>query len=250
MKIMERFFGEGRHLSDEGVALYVDALKLNTLEQLPSVIRDHVADCHECKKNITGLFALLDDEDYSDVRSHPLFRLAHGSGSRVPLLMKIAAVVAGVASLATLTYYLGSFRQGQTSRFALQGDLSQSVDSAQKGQNTGPEVQLADGEEFTADFKVDPGLEDMVNRQLRSRGIIVITPPNGSVLGPHAVFSWKAEKRTPLNMSLMNNKGETVLTEVGPLSQFVLIRKLKPGLYYWKIESESELLYVGKFFVK
>jgi hypothetical protein len=250
MEKMEMFFGGGKHLSDEGVALYVDALKLNTLEQLPPIILDHVGDCHECKKNITGLFALLDDVDYSDVRSHPLFRLAHRSGSRVPLLMKIAAVVAGVASLATLTYYVGPFRQGQTSSQTSGGELRLSVDSVQKGQDTGSKFQMATKEEFAANFKVDPELENLVNRQTRSEALSVMSPTNGSVLGPGAVFRWKGEGRKPLTLGIMNNKGDTVLTENGPHSQFVLKRRLSAGLYYWRIESESELLYVGKFFVK
>ena len=250
MEKMEMFFGGGKHLSDEGVALYVDALKLNTLDQLPPIILDHVSGCHECKKNITGLFTLLDDVDYSDVRSHTLFRLAHGSSSRVPLLLKIAAVVAGVASLATLTYYVGPFRQGQTSSQTSGGELSRSVDSVQKGQDTGSRSQLATKEKFAANFKVDPEFEDLVNGRSRSEAFGVMSPANGSVLGPDAVFSWKGEGRKPLTLSIMNNKGETVLTENVPPSQFVLKRRLTPGLYYWRIENKSELLHVGKFYVK
>jgi hypothetical protein len=250
MELMKRFFGEGGHLNDDGVALYVDALKLNTLEQLPPAVRDHVADCHECKKNVTELFALLDDVDYSDVRSHPLFRLTHRSVWRLPLLMKIAAVVAGVASLATLTYYIGPFRQVQTSKLASQGELDWRVDSVQKGQDTGSIFQMATREEFAANFKVDPELENLVNRQPRSEALSVMSPTNGSVLGPGALFSWNEEGRRPLALSIMNNNGDTVLTENCPHSQFVLKRRLSAGLYYWRIESESELLYVGKFFVK
>lgn len=249
MEIVEKFFAAGKHLNDEGVALYVDALKLNTLEQLPPAIRDHVADCYECKKDITGLLALLDDVDYGDVRSHPLFSLAHGSRSRVPLLMKLAAVVAGVASLATLTYYLGPFRQGETSRGTSQRVVGRGVDSVQKGQYTDTQFAIATKEEFAANFKVDPELEDLVNGRSRSAAFSATSPTNGSVLGPDAMFSWKGEGRKSLTLSIMNNKGDTVLIESPPPSRFVLKQRLSPGLYYWKIESKSELLYVGKFLV-
>ena len=249
MEMVEKSFAAGKHLNDEGVALYVDALKLNTLEQLPPAIRDHVAGCYECKREITGLMALLDDVDYSDVQSHPLFTLAHRSGSRVPLLMKFAAVVAGVASLATLTYYLAPFRQGETSGDTSQRMAGRGVDSAQKAYYTETQPTAAMKQEFAASFTVDPELEDLANGRSRSAAFSAMSPANGSVLGQNAVFSWKGKGREPLTLSIMNNKGDTVLTESGPPSRYVLRQKLSPGLYYWKVESASELLYVGKFLV-
>jgi hypothetical protein len=217
---------------------------------LPPAVRDHVAGCHECKKEITGLFALLDDVDYSDVRSHPLFEITHGSGSRLPQLMKIAAVIAGVASLAALTYYLGPFREGQTSGQKPEVGSGWSVDSVQKGQDSPAGFQKATSEELAANFAVDPELEDMVNGRSRSAAFRVISPRNGSVLGPDAVFSWKGMGRESRTLSIMNNRGNTGLTESGSHSRYILRQRLSPGLYYWKIESESELLYVGKFLVK
>jgi hypothetical protein len=250
MEMTERFFGGEKHLNEEGVALYVDALKLNTLSQLPPAVRDHVADCHVCKKDITGLFTLLDDVDYSGVQSHPLFRLPRPGTSPVPLLMKIAAVLVGVAGLATLAYYMGPLRQEQPSRQTSQGDAGRGVDSVQKGQDTGTQFTMATKEEFASNYNVDPELEDLVNGRSRSAALSVMTPANGSVPGPDAVFSWKGEERKPLAVSIMNNRGDAVLSESGLHARFVLKQRLSPGLYYWKIESETELLYVGKFFVQ
>ena len=61
------FFYESGHLNDEGVALFVDALKLDTVNQIPEQIRRHVEDCAECKTSITGVLTLLEKEDYGDV---------------------------------------------------------------------------------------------------------------------------------------------------------------------------------------
>ena len=250
METVKTFFDEGKHLNEEGVALFVDALKLDTVEQLPGAVRDHAADCPECKKEITGLFALLDGVDYSDVRSHPSFNIARGKGSRVPLLMKLAAVVAGAAILATITYYLGPFRQGETSTQAPQSLLGRGADSAGTAQSAGTQSTPAAKEVFAGDFTADPDLEDLVNGRSRSAALSVTSPTNGSVLQPDEVFSWKGEGKKSLTLRIMNNKGGTVLTEIAPPSRFVLKQRLSPGLYYWKIETESELLYVGKFFVK
>jgi hypothetical protein len=33
-------------------------------------------------------------------------------------------------------------------------------------------------------------------------------------------------------------------------SRYVFSQKIPPGLYYWKLESKDELLFLGKFLVK
>ena len=57
-----KLFDENLHLNEEGIALYVDALKLNTLEQLPEPVLEHVSECAACKLNIEELFQLLEEE--------------------------------------------------------------------------------------------------------------------------------------------------------------------------------------------
>ena len=42
---VQELFDDNHHLSDEGVALFVDALRLERVEDLPLEIRVHVDDC-------------------------------------------------------------------------------------------------------------------------------------------------------------------------------------------------------------
>jgi hypothetical protein len=249
MEMKETFFEEEGHLNEEGTALYVDALKLSTTEQLPPQVRDHVAECHDCKKSVTELFALLDDVDYSDVRSHPLFRLPRARRSPVPFMLKIAAVLAGVAGLATLTYVIDPFKQGQPARQTTQTGLIHG-DSSGNVLQPGMKSRAGEGNDIAANFEADPGLESLVNGRTRSEAFQVLSPANGSVPGPNALFSWNAGGKEPLTLRIVNNRGNAILTQTGLGSRFVLDRKLIPGLYYWKIENDSELLFVGKFLVK
>jgi hypothetical protein len=250
MESKEHLFGIGKHLTDEGAALFVDALKLNTVDQLPSGIRDHVAGCHECKEQVTGLFVLLDDVDYSDVESHPFFKLRTERPSRVPFALKAAAVVAGVASLASLTYLIGPFSHGHDSGQASRFNTSAAPDPVQKIQYSDSLSQVPVRKEFADNFAANPDLEDLVNGETRSEAFSVLSPKNGTVLNLDAVFKWRGDRGRQLKLSILNNRGDVVLTENKSHYQYVLAQKLNPGLYYWKIESPSELLYVGKFSVK
>jgi hypothetical protein len=69
-----KLFNENSHLNEEGVAHYVDALKLNTLEQLPEPVLEHVSECATCKLNIEELFQLLEEEVGKSGEQHSLFQ--------------------------------------------------------------------------------------------------------------------------------------------------------------------------------
>jgi hypothetical protein len=247
MELIQRFFGVGEHLNDEGVALYVDALRLKTVAQLPSSVRDHVTECQECRKSITGLFTLLDDTEYSDVQSHPFFTISTAADSRFSFVMKIAAVVVGILSLATLSYLIGPFRPREVANETSQETAGGSIDTSREP-HTGPKA--AANEDFAASFTANPNLDDLVNDRTRSKEFVVLSPGNGVPVGPNEIFRWRRAAGTPLTMSILDNKGHPVLKEIATDSGYTLKRRLTPGLFYWKLENESELLYVGKFLVK
>lgn len=250
MENVKAFFGAGEHLTDEGVALYVDALKLGTLDQLPTEIRAHVAACNECKTNVTGLFALLDSESYADVRTHPSFTLEHGVGSSYLGVMKLAAVIAGLALIGALMYFWNLPGHIRSSAESPQEVLRQGADSARNSQQTHPGPQGGSNPEFAANFIADPDLEHLVNSRYRSSGISVVSPLNESVVDSGALFIWKGRVRGHVRLCIMTNSGSIKRDDYDAKSPSTLKQHLNPGLYYWKIESEDELLYAGKFFVR
>jgi hypothetical protein len=70
---VERMFGRRSHLSQEDIALYVDAIKLDRSDQMQKELRSHVADCEHCKMEITELCSLLEEQEYSREELHPYF---------------------------------------------------------------------------------------------------------------------------------------------------------------------------------
>ncbi len=103
MEVPKGFFRPDSHLTEEAVALYVDALKLDRLRMLPQSMLEHVETCETCKEEITGLFSLLAEEDYSKVTLHP-FLVEAGNKTQwsISTFLRIAAIVVAVAGIGAI----------------------------------------------------------------------------------------------------------------------------------------------------
>ncbi|HUI10540.1 MAG TPA: hypothetical protein VL221_09445 [Bacteroidota bacterium] len=244
------FFDSTNHLNDAGVAMYVDALKLDVLDQVPGDVRDHVSECQKCKKEITGLYTLLMEEDYTSLKSHPYFSLGRrGAGSRVRFAYRIAAVIGALALTGILAYYVanrGSTRPGvEAHRFEpIQGEDTGRIAAPPEASGVHDSAALA------ARYEPYPELENMVNGAFRSGEIEVRSPKNGIVAGDSLWFDLKDGAWSGLIVTIVSNRGENLYSAHIVSAPFALERPSAPGLYYWKLQNAGELVYVGKFFVK
>src|SRR5512135_559190 len=98
-------FGERGHLNEEGVALYVDALRLERTERLPEALRAHVAGCQECRANVTGLYSLLENRPIDS--SHPTLGTRPVEPHVSRAIYRIAAVVVAAIGIAALVLFYG-----------------------------------------------------------------------------------------------------------------------------------------------
>ena len=98
-------------------------------------------------------------------------------------------------------------------------------------------------------FAVNPNLESMVGSRSRGLAIEVYSPPNQARLTGEITFSWKEFKRESLSLVIVNNRNAAIFSTPVSGGSFLFRGTLRPGCYYWKLESPSELYFVGKFFV-
>jgi hypothetical protein len=98
-------------------------------------------------------------------------------------------------------------------------------------------------------YRVNPNLENMIGSRLRSGLFEVPGPANGSIIKEPIHFSWKKALVTPHTLKIVNNKNQVLYTYPVQGTSFDFNETLPPGLYYWKLESQNELLYVGKLFI-
>ena len=238
-----KLFDENSHLNEEGVALYVDALNLNTFEQLPEPVLEHVSECDTCKLNIEELFQLLEEvekreEQRSFFRPRPKLESLNRS-----IFYRIAAVL-----LVGIGLY-GIIRLGSPGRDQgkIEGSTqiippsSAGIDSSSKGT---AKSLLSDN------YVVSPELEGMIGVHYRSSDIEVAFPTVGERIHGKVAFKWAWSEKEKVILKIVNNKGKEVVYAETNENAYKFSGTLDRGLYYWRLETANELLYVGKFIVE
>jgi len=77
-----------------------------------------------------------------------------------------------------------------------------------------------------------------------------LAPQNGQkVKNGNIRFEWQGGEAGPFYLKILNNRGQEVVAIKTEQRRVFVTQKLLPGLYYWKLETEEELLNLGKFIV-
>lgn len=107
-------------------------------------------------------------------------------------------------------------------------------------------------------FKPNPYYEEWINDNVRSINNIVekiLSPALGDTIKTSTVnFNFRSKESVPVRLVVLDNSENEIeslqLNRTDNLDyQFRLkTSALKSGLYYWKIEDEREVLFVGKFY--
>lgn len=290
------YFDHQGHLTDEGLSLCADALKLGRQDQLPEELRGHLEQCASCQEQAMALYALVADEDYSGLGPHPVLELAGEPTSAAtlkmwfrPLLLLLMAVLAfflflqqqrereqpspgeehapaavppSEAGSAEGTSPLSPPQASVESKDGKPGP-SPAPDTAGAGAGRNSKTanrrsQVSSGPPETdanpvlaASFTPSETLDPLAGAITRSGGLSAIRPANGAdfEIGQRVVFSWQAQAEQPLTLRLLNNREEEVFSRAAKGGRLESPVGLAPGLYYWKLETEDDLIYVGKFFV-
>lgn len=122
-------------------------------------------------------------------------------------------------------------------------NIEQSKDVSNPNQSSEKEILLALNEDKSEYFE-----SFIVN--YRADGIVTMLPKPSAVFitGKEILFKWNIKQYDSILLSIFNNKEELVHS-FSAQNQFIFAQKLSPGLYYWKLESEDDLLYLNKFLI-
>lgn len=108
-------------------------------------------------------------------------------------------------------------------------------------------------------FEQSQYLEDWIIENIRSANDkidTVLSPVLGDTIkNNNVIFSWRMVEKEEVSIKIMNNLEEEIYKANADLSQFPLFsiklssRTIKQsGLYYWRLEDENEVFFVGKFY--
>jgi len=257
MQGLQKLSSKG-HLTDDAVYLYVDALKLNRTHDLPDEILGHVEECFECKRSIQDLYNLVREYDYEELTPHPYFdqkKTASKDSHRI-ITRLAAAIVIGVA-IALLAYlYIPDLRSpvAVDEPFDDPVELTPEEIEPVPPDITQPEIMPPTPEEpadlYAANFEPMPFYENLVDQQFRSHLIRVQSPDIDEEITNDVQFSWDTQIPMEVNLKVLNNNQDIVWqASTGETHLIYDTSELEPGIYYWRLETDEELLYVGKFII-
>jgi plastocyanin len=69
-------------------------------------------------------------------------------------------------------------------------------------------------------------------------------------VGESITFQWTHAPGHQVILKILSNAGKEVHSVKTERDTYIFRGILKPGLYYWKLESNDELLFVGKILKK
>ncbi len=238
----QQFFTATDHLTEEAIALYVDALHLDKTNELPTEILAHAANCFSCKQQIMEIYELTNSEQTAAAGEHPYFRRA----KIFRFSYRIAAGFAIVLLGGSVYYY--AIQPAEISTHAvIANELKKDSLTLEmpKREKTAPPTERI----FAANFEPSKNLEDLIETEFRSASFQVFSPVSGKTVQQPVQFYWNGESQTVL-LRILDNKENELLSETIHGSVYELKKKLSAGLYYWKLEANNELAYVGKFVIR
>lgn len=226
------------HLTDLQVAQYVEALLDAEPSRIDPMVRNHVEACLKCKSDVLGLYSLRHNtgqtfQPAASNDSATLFKKIRRNS-----WFQIAAVFLIVIGISAVSYYMkDSGQPTQTSTIASQAT---GVDSTKQTRNYATMSR----------FDESPNLEDLLHSSMRSTQIKILSPPDGFNAKNEIDFHWTSGKSQTYFLKILDNKEEVVQQDTIHGNSFVMKDVPPPGLYYWKLENQSDLLHLGKFIVR
>lgn len=113
---------------------------------------------------------------------------------------------------------------------------------------------------FGPNFEPLPYFEEWISEDTRSAGEtleVVMSPAIGEKFTDKGItFQWRMRENVPVTLKILTNVEEEVLTATPDPTQFPFYTVVvepdtftEAGLYYWRLEDEQDVLYVGKFYL-
>ena len=102
---------------------------------------------------------------------------------------------------------------------------------------------------FAENYRPTPYLEELLAYENRSYSITVLTPKIGEKITGEILFQWEGIDEKQIYLKILNNKGAVLFSLITENNKYRFTQKLNPGLYYWKLESDDDVLFVGKILV-
>lgn len=260
------YLKEDGHLTEEGIALYAETLQSENWTVLAKEVGFHIEDCSVCHGEALALYALLSEMDKAKEEKG----VDNKVGGRLVQMRMVRWAM--VAVLAGLSFYFYRYLDRPNTQNNIQKDQpianeerenadttpiakEEKESTTPKKENTesspiptAPVPKPDNRDLYASNFVPSEQMEALLTDAVRGDDLELIRPKQKAVfqVQENILFEWAGTNEEALFLQIENNKGEKVYQT--PLSnlQFNFQADLPPGLYYWRLESEEDLLMLGR----
>ena len=223
-----------------------------------AAFEEHLLHCEECREDLNKIEAVI--ESVERFHSNKFQNVTEESSSIMRSLisgkvfLRIAATILVVAGLAGITDFLiRGDRFSKHSPVAAERDDIKTYDTVLVPEmneiaagHTVKDIPQPDSPGSNAgNFTPDSFFESIINNNLRANDFRIVRPSNDTLTAV-PVFEWNYMEKELLVLVVYNNREQeifknTVTNKTKPLLE------LDPGLYYWQLQDEDEVLATGRF---
>jgi hypothetical protein len=253
-----------KHLSEEEIAIYADALNDGSVDSVSAEIQIHIGECNECAEEAALVAGYSKEYDAKFKKGkHIQFKswllpAAAAAGIAVFVILKLIPDLQVIPSQReSLTQVevvnVDKLSEGRFSKETSDNEKAV-LSRANKTENSN-KIQpagLPPKEALLALYTIDERLEKLfISSQNEHRGESVLVNSEVIVEIPGTdSLKWHNPRKEALLVEIFNNHGKRI-TSISSRKNSIQIPALNQGLYYWKlINQDFDLLFVGKINVK
>jgi len=223
-----------------------------------SAFEEHLLHCDKCREDLNELEAVIESvERYHSNRFQNVaeesssFRRSLISGK---VFLRIAATILVVAGLAGITDLLiRGDRFSKHSPVAAERDAKKTYDTALVPETNEIAAshavkdipQLDSPGPNDGNFTPDSFFESIINNNLRANDFSIVRPSNDTLTAV-PVFEWNYREKELLVLVVYNNREQEIFKN-SVANKTKPLLELDPGLYYWQLQDEDEVLATGRF---
>jgi hypothetical protein len=254
------------HLSYQSISTYLNLKQVLSGKEI-NFIETHLKSCSTCKEEFETVYNEdMEMDNEVGEKKHKKTEIEFQSNTikifKISNFAKYAAAAAILVVVTIIYFYLSSkddriltqelqSKDSVTVKENRKEDLIVDKDSSNMIKSS-PEEYIAEDISLSENFRENRILENFINRNVRSETIVqIISPSIEDTLSEPVIFKWLKPGGTNfITLILVDNKNKALYKANVDGNEIKYGGKLKPGLYYWKIESNGKLEVVGKFYIK
>lgn len=231
------------HLSESQISIYAEALRNHSEEKLPANILEHVEECLQCKHEVLEIVSILSDIEEAE-------KFKPQAVIRSNFFYWKAAVV--IFILLVPGYFLLTVHKHEKveTAFTTENVFAEPNNAPLASDKKSSAIQNLKQNDLAANdiYAPIPEYDEMCGENFRSDKFFDVTSPSLSAESKGKIkFDISFKNKIERTITIFNNKNEQVFYQMFNQDVIVIEHSFPPGLYYWKLETPSDLIYISKF---